>query len=132
MEKGGRVDAIDIAEGAIAIAKDYYDKLQEKSPKKNKKRIRYICHDLNYIEKVKLRDSYDIIYIRGTLHHLPMADKVLEYLPNLMDDDSLLIIDDTADQFRFQAPLNAHLSPFLEKYWETSSTPNDGLEFQSL
>jgi len=109
--RGANVDAVDIAHDALEIAKQYYDKIRIREKRSN--RIRYILGDANYIEQVALAPPYDLVFARGVLHHLPRCTALCAHLPQLMREDSLLIVDDAASTYKYQEHLNAFNTIFL-------------------
>lgn len=113
LRRGATIDAVDIAEGALELAKAYYQKVKIKERLFGN--ILYIEGDVNNINQIELNPPYDIVFARGILHHLPKCEELMNFLPKIMKDDSLLIIDDSASVYKYQDHLNAFNLIFFQR-----------------
>jgi len=97
--KGAHVEAHDISQKAIGIAKKYYDKC--KKTEKFTGSISYHITDLNYPNFPK--NNYDKIVIRNVLHHLINLDLLYKKLFSILKPKGLILIDDALPVRKFEA-----------------------------
>jgi len=88
--KGAHVEAHDISQKAIGIAKKYYDKC--KKTEKFTGSISYHITDLNYPNFPK--NIYDVVVIRNVLHHLINLDYLFLQLFRSLKSNGQILIDD--------------------------------------
>ena len=88
--KGAHVEAHDISQKAIGIAKKYYDKC--KKTEKFTGSISYHITDLNYPNFPK--NIYDVVVIRNVLHHLVNLDDLFLQLFRSLKSNGRILIDD--------------------------------------
>lgn len=113
--RGANVDALDIADDALDIAKKNYVVLKTKEKRKNK--IRFFKQDINFLDKNKnLKEKYDVIIAKGTLHHSAYLDKALDDIKKRMKTGSVLIVEEPNIVFGYQERLNAVFQIFLGEF----------------
>lgn len=88
--KGAYVEAHDISQKSIRIAKKYYGKC--KKTEKFTGSISYHITDLNYPNFPK--NNYDVVVIRNVLHHLINLDDLLLQLFRSLKNNGRVLIDD--------------------------------------
>lgn len=88
--KGADVEAYDISQNAIGIAKKYYEK--SKKIEKFTGSISYHITDLNYPNFPQ--NIYDVVVIRNVLHHLINLDDLFLHLFRSLKSNGRILIDD--------------------------------------
>lgn len=110
---GANIDAVDIAQEALSLARDHYQVLQTSEKKKNT--IQFIHHDLSQLDSLKLDKKYDVVVIKSVLHHLVDFEVTLKTVSKLMHAESILIVEDSNTTYTFQEPINASFHIFLNE-----------------
>ena len=96
---GANVLALDIAEGALDIAKTYY--AQIKATEGVKGTVTYQVADVNHMESIT--DRFDWIVMSGVLHHMPDPPELLTRCKRLLKPDGGLFISDPLDTTFFNS-----------------------------
>ena len=97
--KGANVEAYDISQVSIGVAKKYYGKC--KKIEKLTGSISYHIADLNYPNFPN--NNYDKIVIRNVLHHLINLDLLYKKLFSILKPKGLILIDDALPVRKFEA-----------------------------
>jgi len=85
--QGAHVTGLDISERSLQIARDYGVQFPELAA-----RLTYRTADLNALELPTA--TYDIIYTKGTLHHLIGLDRLIEQVAQALKPNGLFWISD--------------------------------------
>lgn len=93
---GAHVLAIDIAEGALDIGRNYYAQIQK--TEKISGTLTYRAADINHLEG--LTEPYDWIVMSGVLHHMPNPPEFLANAKQMLKSDGGLFILDPLDTTR--------------------------------
>jgi len=88
-QRGAHATGIDIAEQAIQIARAYYDSIRETVLGT----VEYHTADVNTVTLDANR--YDVIVVKGTLHHLTRMDAVIREIHGALKPGGLLWVHDT-------------------------------------
>lgn len=105
--RGAQAEGLDISAAALAIARDYYDSIKATLPGQ----ISYAEADLNRV--TLLEAAYDVICVKGTLHHLPGADDLLGQVERALKPGGLLWVMDSIGRTPFPAVLLASALTFV-------------------
>jgi 2-polyprenyl-3-methyl-5-hydroxy-6-metoxy-1,4-benzoquinol methylase len=103
--KGAQIEAHDLSQKAIGIAKKYYEKC--KKIEKFSGSISYHITDLNYPNFQK--NIYDVVVIRNVLHHLTNLDDLFMQLFRSLKSDGRILIDDALSCGKKEALLSGIL-----------------------
>lgn len=90
---GAQIDAVDIAEGAIAIARRYYDQVRQTETLAGS--INYQVLDVN--QAPMPADHYDWVVMTGMLHHAPNPRQLLEDSKRWLKPSGRVFIFDPLD-----------------------------------
>ncbi len=88
-QRGAHVEGLDISEPALAIARAYYEQVKAETSGT----VRYRTADLNALELSA--NTYDVIVVKGTLHHLIDLPHVITALHSALKPGGLLWISDS-------------------------------------
>jgi 2-polyprenyl-3-methyl-5-hydroxy-6-metoxy-1,4-benzoquinol methylase len=97
--RGANVLALDIAEGALAIAAAYYQQVTQ--TERLAGTVDYRVADINHLESIS--DRFDWIVLVGTLHHAPTPRELIANCQCLLKPDGRLFVSDPLDT----TPLNS-------------------------
>jgi 2-polyprenyl-3-methyl-5-hydroxy-6-metoxy-1,4-benzoquinol methylase len=87
-QRGADATGLDISATALEIAQAYYDSIRETVSGS----VTYQVADLNNLELPT--QHYDVIAVKGTLHHLLRLDHVIEVVANALKPGGLLWVSD--------------------------------------
>ncbi len=96
---GAEVEACDVAEGALEIARTYYE--QRRQEEEIPGSVRYFVADVNTWEMPTA--AYDWVLARGTLHHLVRPREVLLKIRQALKPEGTLWVSDPIDAPRANA-----------------------------
>lgn len=88
-QRGADATGMDISEQALNVARAYYTRIQDEVPGS----AAYLTTDLNTVQFVP--NSYDLIVVKGTLHHLVQMDAVIAQIHAALKPGGLLWVADT-------------------------------------
>jgi 2-polyprenyl-3-methyl-5-hydroxy-6-metoxy-1,4-benzoquinol methylase len=88
-QRGASAHGLDISETAIRLAQTYYATIQHEISG----RATYQVADLNYVELPA--EHYDIVAVKGTLHHLINMEQVIEQIHATLKFGGLLWVADS-------------------------------------
>lgn len=88
-QRGAQAEGIDISEKALDIARHYYDSIRDSVGGS----ITYRVADLNALELPA--ETYDVIAVKGTLHHLLRMDHVIDEIYKALKPGGLLWVSDS-------------------------------------
>jgi SAM-dependent methyltransferase len=103
-QRGAQATGLDISEKAIRIARDYYQSIQNEVSGS----ADYQVTDLNALDPAP--DTYDLIAVKGTLHHLVEMRHVIDHLHQALKPGGLLWVSDKNGD---EAPLTVLLTSGL-------------------
>ncbi len=129
-QAGADAHGIDISEQALAIAQAYYESIRERVPGT----VRYTCADLNTLQLPAA--SYDLIVIKGTLHHLPEVSHVIAQVRAALKPGGRVWIQDVqgdehprtvllASVLMFLLPTHVSYSEKLRGLWRFRHNPTE-------
>jgi 2-polyprenyl-3-methyl-5-hydroxy-6-metoxy-1,4-benzoquinol methylase len=105
--RGAQVEGLDISTDALEIARNYYETIKDSLPGQ----ASYAEADLN---RTTLPEAtYDVICVKGTLHHLPGADDLLGQVERALKPGGLLWVMDSIGRTPFRAVLLASALTFV-------------------
>ncbi len=87
-QRGAQATGIDVSDGALEIARDYYAKVKAETPGS----VEYRAADLNRLELPA--ETYDLVAVKGTLHHLVRLDHVIAEIDKTLKPGGLLWVAD--------------------------------------
>ncbi len=88
-QRGARATGLDISEQALDVGRRYYETIRADVPGS----VDYRAADLNALELPP--DAYDVIAVKGTLHHLPRVDHVIAQARRALRSGGLLWVSDS-------------------------------------
>lgn len=88
-QRGAHAEGIDIAESALEVARAYYERVKDET----RGTVEYRAADLNALDLPA--DTYDVIAVKGTLHHLVNLPHVVETLRRALKPGGLLWVSDS-------------------------------------
>jgi 2-polyprenyl-3-methyl-5-hydroxy-6-metoxy-1,4-benzoquinol methylase len=88
-QRGARAEGIDISEKALNIARQYYDSIRDSVGGS----VTYRAADLNALQLAV--ETYDVIAVKGTLHHLMRMDHVIDEIHKALKPGGLLWVSDS-------------------------------------
>lgn len=88
-QRGADALGLDIAEGALDVARRYYESIRDSVPG----RVEYRAADLNRLDLPPA--AYDVIAVKGTLHHLVEMRHVIENIHAALKPGGLLWVSDS-------------------------------------
>lgn len=88
-QRGARAEGIDISEKALNIARRYYDSIRDSVGGS----VTYRAADLNALQLSA--ETYDVIAVKGTLHHLMRMDHVIDEIHKALKPGGLLWVSDS-------------------------------------
>lgn len=100
-QRGAQAEGIDISAQALDIARRYYESIRETVPGS----VEYEVADLNHIELPEAH--YDVIAVKGTLHHLLHMDHVIAVMHRALKPGGLLWVSDSHGEEAFSTALVA-------------------------
>lgn len=106
-QAGADALGLDISEQALAIAQDYYESIRQRVPG----RVRYEVADLNTVQLPVA--AYDLIVVKGTLHHLPEAPHVIAQIRSALKPGGRFWIHDSQGDEHPRSVLVASVLMFL-------------------
>lgn len=80
---GCKVCGIDISEGKIKLAKEYF----KDHPKSDN--INFICEDIYKIENFQ---KFDFIFMRDVIEHIPNQNRFMEFVKHFMHEKSVMFV----------------------------------------
>lgn len=89
-QRGAHAEGLDISEQSLAIARAYYERVRLSIPGT----AAYRTADLNALDLPP--DAYDVIAVKGTLHHLVNLPHVVETVHTALKPGGLFWIEDEA------------------------------------
>ncbi len=107
--RGANVTAIDIAPGALEIAKSYYEQARQRENFAGT--IDYRLADINHLESFP--GEYDWVVMVGALHHIPDPDAILKTCQRLLKTDGHLFVFDPLDTTWFHSIVTGFFFLFL-------------------
>ena len=108
--QGCHVTGVDVAEGAIGIARDHLATVQQTETLPES--LRYECRDVT-VEALGSEGTYDFVMPRGVLHHLPDPNRTMAEVTRVLKPDGLFLIDDGRATGRREATIVAVLLTLL-------------------
>jgi 2-polyprenyl-3-methyl-5-hydroxy-6-metoxy-1,4-benzoquinol methylase len=105
--QGALAEGMDISAAALEVARSYYESIKDTLPGQ----ASYAVADLNRVTLPE--NTYDIIFIKGTLHHLPEADRLLAQVDGALKPGGLLWVMDSHGRTPFRSVLAASALTFL-------------------
>lgn len=87
-QRGAHATGIDISERALNVVRDYYESIRDAVPGS----ATYETADLNALNLPA--ETYDVIAVKGTLHHLLRLDHVVEQMHRALKPGGLLWVSD--------------------------------------
>ncbi len=106
-QRGAQVTGLDISEKALQIAREYYASIQSEVSGS----VTYQAADLNTLELPL--EQYDVIAVKGTLHHLVNLPQVIEQMQRALKPGGLLWIADSHGEESMAAVLIASALTFV-------------------
>jgi 2-polyprenyl-3-methyl-5-hydroxy-6-metoxy-1,4-benzoquinol methylase len=106
-QRGAQAEGIDISEKALHIARQYYDSIRDSVSGS----ITYRAADLNALELPI--EAYDVIAVKGTLHHLVRMDHVINEIHKALKPGGLLWVSDSEGEEKMSTALVASGLMFL-------------------
>lgn len=100
-QRGARATGLDISEQALAVGRRYYETVRDQVPGS----VEYRTADLNALELPP--EAYDVIAVKGTLHHLLRADHVIAQAHQALRPGGLLWVSDSRGEERLTTALLA-------------------------
>lgn len=88
-QRGAHALGVDISDKALNVARAYYARVRQSIPGT----ANYLAADLNTIALPV--DTYDVIAVKGTLHHLVNMDAVIAQIHQALKPNGLLWVADT-------------------------------------
>jgi 2-polyprenyl-3-methyl-5-hydroxy-6-metoxy-1,4-benzoquinol methylase len=88
-QRGAAAAGIDISDTALEVARAYYDSIRDTVPGS----VSYEMADLNHIRLPA--DHYDVIAVKGTLHHLVRMEHVIAEMHRALKPGGLLWVSDS-------------------------------------
>lgn len=129
-QAGADALGLDISEQALDVGRAYYERIRERVPG----RLRYEVADLNVVELPAA--TYDLIVIKGTLHHLPEAPHVIAQVKRALKRGGRLWIHDSqgdehprsvllASALMFLLPTHVSYADKLRGLWRFRQNPTE-------
>jgi 2-polyprenyl-3-methyl-5-hydroxy-6-metoxy-1,4-benzoquinol methylase len=106
-QAGADALGLDISEQALAVGQAYYERIRERV----RGQVRYQVADLNTLRLPAA--AYDLIVIKGTLHHLPEAPHVIAQVKAALKPDGRVWIHDSQGDEHPRSVLLASALMFL-------------------
>lgn len=106
-QRGAHATGIDVSEAALQIARDYYAQVRDKISGS----VEYRSTDLNYLDLPA--SAYDLVAIKGTLHHLMRMDHVIAEIEKALKPGGLLWVSDSDGDEAFSSVLTASALMFV-------------------
>ncbi|MGQ9888993.1 MAG: class I SAM-dependent methyltransferase [Aggregatilineales bacterium] len=91
-QRGARATGLDISEQALAVGRRYYETIRAQVPGS----VEYRAADLNTLDLPP--NAYDVIAVKGTLHHLLRADHVIAQAHRALRPGGLLWVSDSCGE----------------------------------
>ena len=106
-QRGADATGLDISAQALEVARQYYESIRDTVPGS----AHYEVADLNTIELPA--EKYDVIAVKGTLHHLLRMDHVIAEIHRALKPGGLLWVSDSAGEEAMSTALVASGLMFL-------------------
>ncbi|MEP7294396.1 MAG: class I SAM-dependent methyltransferase [Chloroflexota bacterium] len=106
-QRGAQATGIDVSDGALQVARDYDAQVRAETPGS----VEYRAADLNYLELPA--ETYDLVVVKGTLHHLMRLDHVISEIATSLKPGGLLWVNDSDGDEAFLTVLVASGLTFL-------------------
>lgn len=106
-QRGAQAQGIDISEKSLNIARQYYDSICDSVSGS----VTYRVADLNALELST--ETYDVIAVKGTLHHLLRMDHVIDEIYKALKPGGLLWVSDSDGEEAMSTALVASGLMFL-------------------
>ena len=106
-QRGAQATGMDISEQALNVAQRYYESIRETVSGS----VEYNAADLNVLQLPA--ETYNIIAVRGTLHHLLRMDAVIEQIYLALKPGGLLWVSDSAGEEAMTTALVASALMFV-------------------
>jgi ubiquinone/menaquinone biosynthesis C-methylase UbiE len=100
-QRGAQATGIDISEKSLNIARQYYDSIRDAVSGS----VIYRAADLNTLELPA--ETYDVIAVKGTLHHLVRMDHVIDEIYKALKPGGLLWVSDSDGEEKMSTALIA-------------------------
>ncbi len=100
-QRGATATGLDISKPALQIARDYYESIKSEVSGS----VTYTVADLNVLELPA--NHYDVIAVKGTLHHLLRVDHVIREMHRALKPGGLLWVSDSHGEEALQTVLVA-------------------------
>jgi len=88
-QKGANATGRDLSEKSLSLARAYYESIRDRVPGN----VQYEAADLNQV--VLPPETYDVIVVKGVLHHLVNLEHVIGEIYKALKPGGLLWVDDT-------------------------------------
>jgi 2-polyprenyl-3-methyl-5-hydroxy-6-metoxy-1,4-benzoquinol methylase len=88
-QRGAQAKGIDISDKALNVARRYYDSIRDSVSGS----VEYELADLNTVQLPP--ETYDVIAVKGTLHHLTQMDAVIDQIYRALKPGGLLWVSDS-------------------------------------
>ncbi|MCA9882856.1 MAG: class I SAM-dependent methyltransferase [Anaerolineae bacterium] len=115
-QRGANATGYDISEKSLQVARDYYASIADEVAGT----VTYAVQDLNAIDLP--RNQYDIIVVKGTLHHLTNMPQVITQVHAALKPGGLFWVSDEAGDVTMRSALFSSALMFLlptqVSYWE--------------
>ncbi len=106
-QRGAVASGLDIGEEALQVARDYYAQVRAETPGS----VEYHVSDLNYLDLPT--ETYDLVVVKGALHHLIRLDQVIEQIHKALKRGGLLWASDQDGGEAFATVLTASALMFV-------------------
>ncbi|GAB5492494.1 MAG: hypothetical protein Phog2KO_27090 [Phototrophicaceae bacterium] len=106
-QQGADALGLDISEKSLTVARDYYESIQDSVSGT----ATYAYADLNNLDLAP--NSYDVIVVKATLHHLVNMRHVIENIHQALKPNGLFWISDTLHDEAFSSVLMASAITFV-------------------
>jgi 2-polyprenyl-3-methyl-5-hydroxy-6-metoxy-1,4-benzoquinol methylase len=100
-QRGAAATGLDISGKALEVARAYYESIRESVPGS----ATYEVADLNHI--TLLAEHYDVIAVKGTLHHLTQMEHVIAQMHQALKPGGLLWVSDSHGEEKLSTALVA-------------------------
>ncbi len=100
-QRGAKAEGIDISEKSLNVARQYYDSIRDSVSGS----VIYRAADLNALELPA--ETYDVIAVKGTLHHLMRMDHVIAEIHKALKPGGLLWVSDSDGEEKMSTALVA-------------------------
>jgi 2-polyprenyl-3-methyl-5-hydroxy-6-metoxy-1,4-benzoquinol methylase len=106
-QQGANATGMDVSEKSLNVGRAYYDKIRETVLGT----VMYSVIDINHLALPS--ETYDVIVIKGVLHHLVNIERVIHEVHKSLKSGGLLWVDDTNGEEALSSVLLAGIFAFL-------------------